>query len=1185
MTMARWEANLQALHTLAAIEDENREATAAERTALSQFSGFGDTAFNAAFQTTGKERGDIGEEEARKYRGLSGVSHYADSGSKRWAERGDELRDLLTNDEYDSIRESRLTAFYTNPHIIKSMWQGLEDMGAADLDEMKVLEPSAGSGRFITGQPRAMRDRTTWTAVEQDALTGRMLGHATPDDVRVQVRGFEETQLPDDSYDIVISNIPFGNQGVHDPEYLRSGKGHLTRSVHDYFFAKAMDKVRPGGVVAFVTSRFFMDKGNSHVRRHLAEEADLVGAVRLPADAFPDTPVITDIVYLRKRLPGEDPGDRSWVDVEMVDIEGTEHRVNKYFGDNPEMVLGEQRTAKHGMYGREGYEVAHQPGAALEPRLASSLKGALQGMSFGEHIAAASTKPSPGEWGDGRYVVRDGKLAVEGRRNGEIVYSDPKLPRDDTERVRDLVEIRDAARTLVGMESVGVDSASIEDTRGGLRDLYMAYVEEHGEALNSPKNESLIGIDRDSSLLFSLERYDNDQECWQPSSILYERAIGAAPKAQIATAPDAMMSTLAETGRLNFERMGEKLGQDADSVRDSLAASGHIFHDPVRNEWQGRSRYLSGDVREKLRQSQTAVQSNPSYRANAEALEGVQPAWIGSEDIDARMGAPWIGDAQVNRWIAERMNIRNAPRGGDKRFFAYEPDSGRWVKRYNFPPNEAYNANRVWGTGDMKAQELLERVLKGGSLHKEGMTSEEFKRVQQQASQMQQDFEDWLWSDPKRASELERTYNDTFNAVRHRQYDGSHLTFPGMAEKWRQQLYPFQRGAVQRVIEDGTALLAHEVGFGKSSTMIASAMERKRLGLINKPMFVVLKSTQQNFADEFMRMYPGARILVPDEDDFSADERRRFVSSIATGNWDAVILTDGQFERIPMSPGGESRWVSSDLAELESSMQTLEDDPSQERPGDRMSEAQKAVDNAVKARRKKLQDLLATATKDKDVEYFDTLGVDALYVDEADRYKNLPFRTSMGGRNDSIKGLNPGANAKRSWDMFMKVRHLQDDGDENTGVVFATGTPVANSLAETWTMMRYLDEPGLRSRGLDKFDAFAKTFGIMDEAMEVSAAGEYRPTRRFRDFTNLPELKQTFAETADRRIAEETPVVEERRPHLVGGERIIVTSPETPALKVYMSEIQGRAHNLPFPPSEGGRQHAERVRRRAEAVP
>ena len=555
-----------------------------------------------------------------------------------------------------------------------------------------------------------------------------------------------------------------------------------------------------------------------------------------------------------------------------------------------------------------------------------------------------------------------------------------------------------------------------------------------------------------------------------------QRVISAGPVSpQLSTPSDALAYHLQVSRDLDFDAIGARIGMAGDEVRDALAATGQVFKRP-QGDWVRASEYLSGNVREKLEWARRAAATNPGFRGNVTALTEVQPTWVGSEDIPVPLGAPWVPHKYVNQWIKEEVGIESRGQrygdSGDNAYFVYSQDSGRWRQRWPFPKDYRTNmVNREYGTSMLPAQKIIEKMLTGGSLQVgEKMTAEDVKLAQAQSQQLQESWENWVWKQPERAAELERKYNDTFNAHRARSHPDTGY-YPGMSAKWQRQLHPFQREAINRIVTDGSTLIAHEVGFGKTISLVGSAMERQRLGLTEKPMFVVPKATHAQFQDQFMEMYPGANILAPQDGEFNAANRETFVDRIATSDWDAVIVTGEQFEAIPLSVKEERKWVESEVAQLQAAMEELEADPSEYR-SDGSTTSQKAVDTAMDSLRKRLKDRMATIDRD-DVVSFDKLGVDALYVDEADRYKNLPFRTSIGGRGNAVKGMPSKKGSGRAYDMYSKIRYLQDKANPGV-IVFSTGTPIANSLAEQWTMMRYMQEPALREAGLQHFDALGQ---------------------------------------------------------------------------------------------------------------
>ena len=1158
----RWDANIRAIRVVKQLEAKSRHATPEEQRSLALFSGFGDSGFEPAFS----------------------YSRYADGA---WQRRREELEGLVTPEELQGIRDSRNTAFYTTTPVIQAMWQSLVDMGAADLDRPKILEPSAGSGRFLGLQPAAIAARSERTAIEKDPLTAKVLRHTYPE-AKTYNAGFEEAPTPDNHYDIAISNVPFGDLRIFDPEFQTTGRRHLTRYINNYFFAKALDKVRPGGVIAFITSHGTLDApGHESTRRYLADRADLLGAVRLPDDAFPDTQVVTDIVYFRKRAEGEPAGDDSWVETRPMDVGYRTLPVNLYYHNNPGKVLGKHHDSGS-MYGRGDSYTVKSDGSPLAPALQREIADVVRGERIervpdradrlAQHLAGTGPmeKPTAPRREAARYVVEDGKLMV--RQGDQLRRADLAAP--VATRVAALVDLRDTARKLLDQEKDGTDNNTVEETRSELNDKYDAYVGRFQEAVNTPENRKILTGGPDDSLLFALENYDQDAECWQPARLFEHRMIGAPRARRIDTPQDAMRAVRNESGALDFTRMGELLGRDADDVRDALERDGEIIKTP-EGTWVGKDEYLAGDVRAKLKIAEFAARNDPRFNANVEALRAVQPPDVEPENIGTPLGSPWVGADVVNRWIDETFRpyygsewVKHIEEG---EAFVGRNESGKSTKQGATGKGGWVVTNKLalpsstqaeWGVPGMAADKILLKALRGEQIRVTGrggvflpeMTAE----AQQKAREMQTAFDEWVWQDPARAELLTERFNVVHNANVPRRYDGSRLEFPGMSLEWQRKLRPLQRDAIARGIEDGTMLLGHEVGFGKSASMVATAMERKRLGLADKAVFVVPKATHEQFASDFMKIYPGARVLAPDSSDFSPANRQRLIAQVATGDWDGVILSSEQFQSIPVSPKTELGWVQKQRDELRAVMNDLESG----------SRSQKEVDKKIKNYTVRMQQLLSDIASHRDAGtvFFEDLGVDTLYVDEADRYKNLPFATNMGGSRGGLKGL-PQSESQRAWDMYMKVRHLQDKTGKRPdgrfakgGVVFATGTPIANTIAEVWTMMRYLQPDEMERRGVSSFDAWAKTYGKIREDVEITPVGNTRPVQRFARFVNGPSLSNLFQNVTDVRVADEEPDMQAVRPRMVdeNGEekRIAVIAPASDELRDYMSWVAQRAEQL-----------------------
>ncbi|MXW30775.1 MAG: N-6 DNA methylase, partial [Chloroflexi bacterium] len=1177
----RWLANIAAIRLAKRLSAENRRASPAEQRTLGMYSGFGDSAYEPIFKAAAAIQ-QYGEGEGRYH-------------DPRVVERANELRGTVSDEEFDSIERSRLNAFFTSKPVIDAMWQGLREMGVGT---GKVLEPSAGSGRFLGLQPEDMAEQSQRTAVELDALTSEILQHAYPDTRVYGNTGFEAVPLPNDSFDVAISNVPFGDVRIHDPEYNASGRKQLTRYVHNYFFAKALDKLKPGGVLAFITTHGTMDApAHEGVRRYLSERSDLLGAVRLPRDAFPDTDVVTDVIYLRKRSPEEGPGDDSWVESvpEQVPYEDRygrrlafETHVNRYYRDNPDRVLGTP-TLGSMRGGLNEYSLVSSPDNPVERALPSAIgeiadrgKVQLAANLLMERPAEAEQQPLPAEPAPKR-------TPAEARRHAELAH------------------IRELARRLLDTEAASTDQEQVDAARAALKAAYDAYTTKN-ESINTPANQRLMSGEKDSALLFSLETYDREAECWQPAAIMYRRTIGATVEPRIANVQDALIASV-NRADLDFDWMARQLGDDrtGNDVRDELEQQELIFRTP-EGKWVSRERYLSGNVREKLRAASLAAQIDPTFAPNVAALQRAQPKPVVRENLmptsenplgGTRLGAPWIPEEIVNDFIRQTLQ----PSYGEK-WVTHSEDTEAYiaeVEKVNeetgkvtksatrkngsykggwriINPVNSRNANIEWGVGEKRrgyrvtpikdAQDVLNAALNGTSVTirdpetkqiDQGMTAQ----AQQKVDELRRLFSEWVWEEPARAERVVREYNERHNATVPREFDGSKLTFPGMAAKWQSQLRPYQRDAIARIIHDGTTLLAHEVGFGKTVTMVGGSMKRKQLGLANKPMFVVPKPTHEQFQKQFLDFYPGANILAPDNADFSEGNRDRLLNRIATGDWDAVIVTTEQFKSIPLKPETEYNWLRKQRDELKAIFSGAD--------GQTRKDLAKKLQNYETQMREKLDEI----ARSKDAVHFEDMGVDALYVDEAHRYKNLPYSTAM----DRVKGM-PNSESTRAWDMYMKLRYLQEkagtrdeDAFSRGGVVFATGTPVSNTIAETYTMMRYLQPDELERRGLGSFDAWANTYGNVQSGFEVTVTGNMRDTQRFAYFVNLPGLAKLWQHAADVRVASETPEMLRELPRLVNEEtgeaqRSFVKAPENPRLKKYMELLAYRAEHLPKDPKE-----------------
>jgi N12 class adenine-specific DNA methylase len=1196
---AHFEANLDAIRIVKKLEEEKREATPEEQATLAKYSGFGDSAYNDAFETSSWRKEKLGA----------------------WGRRGDQLRELLTPDEYQALERSRLNAFYTTPDVIRATWAGLQQMGTDKIAHPHVLEPSAGSGRFLGFQPEEMAKRSTRTAIELDTLTGAMLKHAYPN-TKVYITGYQNTPLPDDSVDIAISNVPFGDYPINDPAF-RKGRALQARQIHNYFFAKTLDKLRPGGVLAFVTSHGTLDAPTSEpIRQALADRADLVGAIRLPKTAFPDTEVVTDIVFMRKRLPGETVGDQSWVKSEAVEMStGGEYsykrtvHINQYFQEHPEMVLG-THSAAGSMYRGGEYTV--------EPKTDRSLNAQIIEATQRLPANVVLDTPEQAMWGNapirtplsvpnGTHVLDDNGNVLE-KAGGVLVkaqYPGTQTPltTEDQQRVKDLMRIRDASRDVLNIQLREGTPTELAEAQKHLQEEYDSFVTQHGY-LNTPHNANLMEEDPDGPFLRAMENWDDNAAKKLKNPALREKLteeqidlleaqlkLGKAEAIpgeavnlfkmpiftqtvvrglgeHTAESPsDALAITLNEKGRLDFDRMGQMLGKTPEEVRTSLYEQKQVYKNPA-GDWETADKYLSGDVRQKLRDAQAAAGADPFYSANVTALDAIQPADIPPSQIDVRLGAHWVSAEDVNEFTKDLLGVYGygyRSGGRNPQFFRYVPATGEWVRETKIQGDNAKMTSE-WGTSRMPADVIIERVLNSKPIEVSDKTEgdkternpQETLAAQEKAAAIQAQFSKWLWEDAERSKRIQDTYNNTFNNLRPQRYDGSHLVFPGMSTKWAKWMRPHQKDATWRVIQDGTALYAHDVGFGKTAPMVASGMELRRLGLSRKNLYVVPKATHAQFRDQFKDIYPYSKVLYPGEEDFTPAKRTEFLSRAVTGDWDAIIVSDSQFRRIPIKPETEGRFLRQEMDNFRAALE-IEEEAMREASGGRHSKESKSHKELQKALIKMEARLIETqakvAEKTEHTINFEDMGVDQMFVDEADMYKNLRFATRMG----RVKGL-PNTDSERAWDLYQKVRVLQEKGG-GRGVVFATGTPIANTVAEMYTQMRYLQEPELEKRGLQHFDAWAKTFGETTDSIEQTPTGAYRSTQRFAKFTNVPELSNLWQGTADIRVASEEPTIVRERPRLVDeagkeGQRTVIAIPPDQALLDYMKSLAVRADQL-----------------------
>ena len=1068
--------NIEAIRTLQTLENENRNATPEEQEILSQYVGWG------------------------------GLADAFDPDKDSWAREYKELKGLLSEDEYAAARASTLNAHYTSPTVIRAIYDAVEQMG---FQTGNILEPSMGVGNFFGMLPESMAGSRLY-GVELDSITGRIARQLYPE-ANITVAGFETTSQRD-FYDLAVGNVPFGNYKVNDKAYNQLGF-----SIHNYFFAKALDQVRPGGVVAFVTSRYTMDSKDSSARKYLAQRADLLGAVRLPNNTFKanaGTEVVSDILFLQKL---ERPIDREpeWVQVGRTPEGFT---INQYFVDHPDMVLGEL-SAESTQYGREDVTVDPIEGSDL----AEQLKEAT-GKIHGQYVAVARTEteldegapdvlPADPNVKNFSYTVVDGEVYY--RENS--VMTPVELSGDAKERVKGMAELRSLVNELIAYQLEDFPDADIAAKQAELNAAYDAFSTKFG-LLNDRKNGRLFEDDSSYYLLCSLENLDENGKLKSKADMFTKRTIRPERTVtHVDTPAEALAVSIGEKGKVDLSYMAELLGTPEDFERITGELRGVIFKDPSEDVsdpeagWQTADEYLSGNVRNKLQIAKLAAANDPTFAVNVEALTRAQPKELEASEIDVRLGATWISPDVIQKFMNETFQIPFYLRYAIR--VKFSPATAEW--RIEGKTKTGHNdvmAYETFGTTRASAYKILEDTLNlrdarvydtvedDNGKPKRVLNKKETMLAGQKQQAIKDAFANWVWQDPQRREMLVRQYNELFNSTRPREYDGSHIHFVGMNPEIT--LREHQRNAIAHVLYGGNTLLAHEVGAGKTFEMAASAMEAKRLGLCQKSLFVVPNHLTLQWAQEFLHLYPSAKLLVASKKDFETANRKKFCARIATGDYDAVIIGHSQFEKIPLSFERQERIIQEQIDEIQGGIAELKHSSGEKFTIKQMEKSRKQLEM-------KLEKLRAAERKD-DVVTFEELGVDRLFVDESHSFKNLFLVTKM--RN--VAGLST-SEAQKSSDMFGKCRYM-DELTGGRGVIFATGTPVSNSMTELYTVMRYLQYGTLHQKGLTHFDCWASTFGETTTSIELAPEGTgYRARTRFAKFFNLPELMTMFKEVAD----------------------------------------------------------------------
>ena len=1065
---AKYKANMEAIHLLQTLEKEERLAAPEEQEILSRYVGWG------------------------------GIPQAFEENNSSWANEYLELKNILSPEEYSAARASTLNAFYTSPTVIRSMYEAVENMG---LKQGNILEPSCGVGNFMGLLPESM-SKTNMYGVELDPVSGKIAKQLYQKN-KIAVQGFEETSYPDSFFDCVIGNVPFGAYQVSDRRYDRH---HFM--IHDYFIAKSLDLVRPGGIVAVVTSSGTMDKQNPAVRQYIANRAELLGAIRLPNNAFQrnaNTSVVSDILFFQKR-------DRASIEEpEWLNLKETPegYSVNAYFAEHPEMVLGDF-TTESTQYGKQEVTVKPKEGVTLEEQLKEAIRNIhgtiteleLSDTELEEDVVSIPADPN----------VKNFSFTVV---NEEVYYRENsvmnrmELPAMTAERVKGMVKIRDVTNELIQCQMEEGSDEQITKLQEKLNEEYDTFTAKYG-LISSNANKRAFSQDSSYCLLTSLEFLDDKGELKRKADIFTKRTIRRAETVtSVDTASEALAVSIGERAGVDLSYMAQLSGKTEGELTEELA--GVIFKNPIGEKWEPSDEYLSGNVREKLQLAKQFAEDHPEYQVNVQYLEQVQPKDLDASEIEARLGATWISEDYITRFMAETFHT---PRYyvGSKVKVQYAEVTGQWnVMGKNVDSYGNALVTSTYGTQRANAYRLLEDALNlrdtkiydtvqdADGEHRE-LNRKETMLAQQKQELIKEEFKEWIFKDLHRREDLCKIYNERFNSIRPREYDGSHIQFVGMNPEIT--LMPHQKNAVAHVLYGNNTLLAHCVGAGKTFQMIAAGMESKRLGLSQKNLYVVPNHLTEQWGSDFLRLYPGANILVATKKDFEPANRKRFCSRIATGDYDAVIIGHTQFEKIPLSRERQIAMLEDQIADITFSIEEAAHQAGQNYTIKQLEKTKKSL----QARMKKLND----QTRKDDVVTFEQLGVDRLFVDESHSFKNLFLYTKM--RN--VAGISQ-TDAQKSSDMFMKCRYM-DELTGGRGITFATGTPVSNSMTELYTIMRYLQYDTLMRMGMGHFDSWAATFGETVTAIELSPEGTgYRAKTRFARFFNLPELISIFKEAAD----------------------------------------------------------------------
>ena len=1112
----KYQENVDAIKLLQKIEQENRLATKDEQEILAKYNGWG------------------------------GLAKVFDINSQEWQEQYKEVKELLTPEEYEKAKASVVNAFYTDKTIIDNIYLGLCRLG---FKKGNILEPSAGIGNFLGRIPQNLED-SRFTAIELDSISGKILKQLYQKE-QVYIQGYEKTELQDNFYDVAISNVPFGNYGVSDRRYNRENF-----KIHDYFFAKSLDKVKNGGIIAFVTSKGTLDKITPNVREYIAKRAKLLGAIRLPTNTFrvvANTDVTTDIIFLQKS-DKELENRPSWVDVAKIfdDV-----YINTYFRSHPEMVMGEFVETTN-QFGKD-VDVKLDAGANLDEMLTEAINKLPLNVykniekeenNISEYVIAPNdTKPNS-------YVVMNNNLYYRELSTMRLVNKKSLTQ----ERIRGMIKIRDVLDKLIEIQGKSVADDDIKPLQEQLNKEYDNFVKKYG-IINNSANKSAFEEDCEYPLLSALENINEETKEATKTDIFYKRTIE--PKKEIEkveTSNEALIASLNQKGKVDLDYMERISNKNYDTLIEEL--KGKIYRNPlvedgrIQKGWETSEEYLSGDVVEKLAIAEAKEKENDMYIENVMALRKVQPARLEASDIEVRLGATWIPTYYIEEFARQKFKIDELEYRRNDMTIKYNAYLSKWIIE-NKPYMTNIEMNEIFGTKRINAIDLLEDTLnlKNTTIYDPDPTDPEEKRrivnkketmlAREKQEAIKESFSGWIYDDIERRNNLVDIYNRKFNRIKLREYDGSNLFLPNMNNTIK--LRPHQKNAIARILySKDNSLLAHCVGAGKTFEMIAGCMELRRLCIAKKPLIVVPNHLVEDWGKEFYKLYPSARILVATKKDFQKDRRQRLVSRIATGDYDAIIMAQSSFERIPVSQETQETFIEKELEQVTMALENA-------RKEDNSSKSVKQLETAKKNIEKRQNDLLNAKTKDNVIN-FESLGVDYLFVDEADMYKNLYLYTKM----NNIAGVQH-TRSQRASDMFMKIQYVTEKNN-GKGVVFATGTPVSNSMTELYTMQRYLQPKTLEELGLTNFDDWASTFGEVVSNFELSPDGSgYRIKERFSRFYNIPELMNIFRQVADIQTPE---MLKLPRPSLMNGEPTIISSEPTMELKELISTLAERSEAI-----------------------